>query len=67
MNVIHLHSVVVPPMHNGNFGPDEFICMGLVAIALVVATFFIRGGEKSDSDDAPATDAERPAERPVDH
>ena len=46
----------MPPLHNGTFTWDEFLCIGLIALALVVATFFVRGGEKPEEKDVPPPD-----------
>ena len=49
------HPTLTAPLHNGTFTWDEFLCIGLIALALVIATFFVRGGEKKeDGDEQPA-------------
>lgn len=54
MNALPLHSAAYSHMHLTGLGLDDFICFGLIALLLVVATFVIRGGEKPADDSAPA-------------
>ncbi len=51
-----LHPVFSPPLHGALGSADEFICIGLIALVLVIATFVVRGGEKKEED--PAAQAE---------
>jgi hypothetical protein len=48
MIAIPLHSGAIAQLHLSGFGLDDFICLGLIALALVVATFVVRGGEKEE-------------------
>ncbi len=47
-----LHPVLSPPLHGALGSADEFICLGLIALVLVIATFIVRGGEKKEEDSA---------------
>lgn len=49
MNALPFHPAIVSSLHLGNFGPDDFICLGLIALALIVVTFVVRGGEKEEA------------------
>jgi hypothetical protein len=53
VNALPLHSVPIAPLHLSGFGPDDFICIGLIALALVIVTFVVRGGERDENDKAP--------------
>jgi hypothetical protein len=46
MLAIPLHSVPIASPHLSGFGPDDFICIGLIALILVIVTFVVRGGRK---------------------
>jgi hypothetical protein len=59
------HPVIVPPLHNGTFTWDEFLCIGLIALALVVATFFVRGGEKPEGQNPPAGETGQTRDKPA--
>ncbi len=63
MLVPPIHPVIAPPLHNGTFTWDEFLCIGLIALVLVVATFFVRGGEKPEETDGPPSDTAPPADQ----
>lgn len=41
-----------PPLHGALGSADEFICIGLIALVLVIATFVVRGGEKKEEGSA---------------
>ncbi len=62
MIVSPLHPLPVVLVHNGQFTWDEFLCLGLIAVVLVVATFYLKGGTKEDTqhgDPARATEPDR--------
>jgi hypothetical protein len=63
MNALPFHSIALASLHLGNIGPDDFICIGLIALTLVVVTFLVRGGEKEDVDKSPQTEPGGPAEK----
>lgn len=55
MMAIPFHPVLIVPQHLSGLGPDDFICFGLIALVLVIATFVVRGGEKKhDETSTPA-------------
>jgi hypothetical protein len=56
-----LHPVLSLPLHGALGSADEFICLGLIALALVIATFVVRGGEKKEEDRAAPAEAQRSA------
>jgi len=59
MLAIPFHSVPFEDLHLSGFGIDDFICLGLIALALVIATFVVRGGEKKreESSNQPVSDS----------
>ncbi len=64
MTVAPLHPLPVVLAHNGQFTWDEFLCLGLIAVVLVVATFYLKGGTKRDeelTDPARTAEPDRPA------
>lgn len=62
MNALPFHPAPIASFHLGNIGLDDFICIGLIALAVVVVTFVVRGGEKVEEDKSPAASPETPTE-----
>jgi hypothetical protein len=60
---IPLHSVPIAPLHLSGFGPDDFICIGLIALVLVIATFVVRGGEKAKDENTTQASSESSAKK----
>lgn len=63
MNAIPFHAVVISTMHINGLGLDDFICFGLIALALVIATFVVRGGEKVPEDKTAQAGPDRSANK----
>jgi hypothetical protein len=63
VNALPFHPIVIASLHLGNIGPDDFICIGLIALTLVVVTFVVRGGEKEDVDKSPQSGSGASAEK----
>ncbi len=61
MIVFPLHPSVYPPLHNGTFGPEDFLCLGLVSIIAVVAVFLARSDEKGKEDEVVSVSRDDPA------
>jgi hypothetical protein len=63
VNALPFHAAAFADMHLSGFGLDDFICIGLIAILLVVATFVVRGGEKAQDEDSTQIESPRSAEK----
>lgn len=63
MNALPFHPAAFTEMHLSGLGLDDFVCIGLIAILLVIATFVIRGGEKAPSDEPAHSESSEPAEK----
>jgi hypothetical protein len=58
-----LHPVFSPPLHGALGSADEFICIGLIALVLVIATFVVRGGERKEEDNPAPAESQHSAEK----
>jgi hypothetical protein len=57
------HPVISPPFHGALGWADEFVCIGLIVLVLVIAIFFVRGGEKDSADKTKPDDSDQSAEK----
>ena len=61
MIVFLRHIIVAPPQHGALGWTDEFVCIGLIVVALVIATFLVRGGQREDDQTGDPADPGRSA------
>ena len=63
MNALPFHIAAIAQYHLSGFGLDDFICIGLIALVLVIATFVVRGGEKDKEENPAQPESPRSAEK----
>ena len=63
MIVFQHYPVLAPPLHGALGWTDEFVCIGLIAVVLVIATFLVRGGQTEDDKNARPADSDQSAKK----
>jgi hypothetical protein len=58
-----LFPVVSPALHGAVGWADEFVCIGLILLVLVIVVFLVRGGQKEGAEDVRTDDSEKSVEK----